>query len=98
MSLVYTVVTPGDVHLKKMEDTLQSAILAAGHVCAEAVKNIVANNITKAEQFHVMGTKENIEHSQKLLGSSLCCAAMASIAIPCNPVWYGCELSSYCGR
>jgi len=98
MSLVYTVVTPGDVHLKKMEDTLQSAILAAGHVCAEAVKNIVANNITKAEQFHVMGTKENIEHSQKLLGSSPCCAAMASIALPCNPVLYGCELSSYCGR
>ena len=70
VSLVYNVVQPGDAHLVKMEDTLQAAILAAGHVCAEAVKAIVANNITKAEQFHVMGTKENIEHSQKLLGSS----------------------------
>ena len=69
-ALVYNVVQPGDAHLTKMEDSLQAAILAAGHVCAEAVKNIVANNITKAEQFHVMGTKENIEHSQKLLGSS----------------------------
>ena len=71
-SLVYNVVQPGDAHLVKMEDSLQAAILAAGHVCAEAVKSIVANNITKAEQFHVMGTKENIAHSQKLLGSSLC--------------------------
>ena len=75
-SLVYNIVKPGDVHLKKMEDTLQSAILAAGHVCETAVKNIVANNITKADQFHVMGTKENIEYSQKLLGSSPSCAAM----------------------
>ena len=72
MSLVYTVVTPDDANLKRMEDTLQSAILAAGHVCADAVKQIVTNNITKAEQFHVMGTKENIAHSQKLLGSSRC--------------------------
>ena len=69
-TLVYNVVQSGDANLAKMEDTLQAAILAAGHVCAEAVKSIVANNITKAEQFHVMGTKENIEHSQKLLGSS----------------------------
>ena len=69
-SLVYNVVQPGDAHLVKMEDSLQAAILAAGHVCAKAVESIVANNITKAEQFHVMGTKENIEHSQKLLGSS----------------------------
>ena len=52
MSLVYNIVTPDDVNLKRMEDTLQSAILAAGHVCADAVKNIVTNNITKAEQFH----------------------------------------------
>ena len=72
MSLVYTVVKPDDAYLKQMEDTLQSAILAAGHVCADAVKQIVTNNITKAEQFHVMGTKENIAHSQKLLGSSRC--------------------------
>ena len=73
MSLVYTIVTPDDAHLKQMEDTLQSAILAAGHVCAEAVKSIVANNITMLLcSLYVMGTKENIAHSQKLLGSSLC--------------------------
>ena len=69
-TLVYNVVQSGDANLAKMEDTLQAAILAAGHVCADAMKAIVANNITKAEQFHVMGTKENIEHSQKILGSS----------------------------
>ena len=76
-SLVYNIVKPDDPNLAKMEDTLQAAILAAGHVCEDAVKNFVTNNITKAEQFHVMGTREHIDHSHKLLGSSLRCAAMA---------------------
>ena len=72
MSLAYTTVKSDDVELKKMESELQAAILTNGYISVEAVKGLVTYGIISCEKFHILGTKDNIPHSQLLLGTSSC--------------------------
>ena len=70
MALAYATVKSDDVELKKMESELQAAILTNGYISVEAVKGLVQYGIINCEKFHILGTKDNIPHSQLLLGTS----------------------------
>ena len=70
MALAYPTVKSDDVELKKMESELQAAILTNGYISVEAVKGLVTYGIVNCEKFHILGTKDNIPHSQLLLGTS----------------------------
>ena len=70
MSLAYPTVKSDDVELKKMESELQAAILTNGYISVDAVKGLVQYGIVNCEKFHILGTKDNIPHSQLLLGTS----------------------------
>ena len=70
MSLAYETVKSDDVELKKMESELQAAILTNGYLSVDAVKGLVQYGIITCEKFHILGTKDNIPHSQLLLGTS----------------------------
>ena len=72
MALAYPTVKSDDVELKKMESELQAAILTNGYISVEAVKGLVQYGIINCEKFHILGTKDNIPHSQLLLGTSSC--------------------------
>ena len=70
MSLSYTTVKSDNVELGKMESELQAAILTNGYISVDAVKGLVNYGIVNCEKFHILGTKDNIPHSQLLLGTS----------------------------
>ena len=70
MALAYQTVKSDDEHLNKMESELQAAILTNGYISVEAVKGLVQYGIINCEKFHILGTKDNIPHSQLLLGTS----------------------------
>ena len=72
MSLAYPTVKSDDVELKKMEPELQAAILTNGYISVDAVKGLVTYGIVTCDKFHILGTKDNIPHSQLLLGTSFC--------------------------
>ena len=72
MSLAYQTVKSDDVELKKMESELQAAILTNGYISVDAVKGLVTYGIVTCDKFHILGTKDNIPHSQLLLGTSFC--------------------------
>ena len=70
MALAYPTVKSNDAELLKMESELQAAILTNGYISVEAVKGLVSYGIVNCEKFHILGTKDNIPHSQLLLGTS----------------------------
>ena len=72
MALAYQTVKSDDVELKKMESELQAAILTNGYISVDAVKGLVTYGIVTCDKFHILGTKDNIPHSQLLLGTSFC--------------------------
>ena len=74
MALAYQTVKSDDVELKKMESELQAAILTNGYISVDAVKGLVQYGIVNCEKFHILGTKDNIPHSQLLLGTSFALA------------------------
>ena len=78
--LAYTTVQQGDTELAKMESELQAAILSNGYISTEAVKALVQYGIVNCEKFHILGTKDNIPHSQLLLGTSSFVSADDSFA------------------
>ena len=67
MTYVKTKTKKGDADFDQLEDTLQATILSDGYVSAEAVESLVGSGIITAGKFHILGTRDDIPHSQKLL-------------------------------